>query len=333
MSIELFKHIYFRLPVVVRLLLTIFITMVLFGIVIHFIEPTEFPSIFDGIWWAFVTGATVGYGDYVPLSIPGRVVGILLILSGGGLLTFYITTISAATIKHEQDLSKGKVAFKGTNHVIFIGWNERTRHLLNMTLKQNNKVEIVLIDRTLSHLPYQQFPVHFIHGDPSEDTTLERARIDLAESVIITADITKKERQADVNTILTTVAIRGNNKNVRIIAEILSTAQVDNAIRAGADTTIGSNDFMSTLFYHELFNPKTTKPVETILELLLTQHFSHTRLPGEFENKPFMDIIHFFLKKNHLPFGIIREEEWNIKPSHNFIMKKGDIILTFSSWK
>src|SRR5690625_7001625 len=82
MSIELFKHIYFRLPIVLRLLITIFIIMIFFGAVIHLIEPEQFPSIFDGIWWAFVTGATVGYGDYVPLTVLGKTTGILLILSG-----------------------------------------------------------------------------------------------------------------------------------------------------------------------------------------------------------------------------------------------------------
>src|SRR5690625_7424402 len=97
MSIELFKHIYFRLPIVLRLLITIFIIMIFFGAVIHLIEPEQFPSIFDGIWWAFVTGATVGYGDYVPLAVLGKRTGILLIVSGGGLLTLYTTTLSSPT--------------------------------------------------------------------------------------------------------------------------------------------------------------------------------------------------------------------------------------------
>ncbi len=88
MNLEVFKHIYFRMPTAVRLLLSIFVLMFLFGLVIHLVEPNQFPSIFDGVWWAFITGATVGYGDYVPLTIPGRIIGILLLLSGGGMLTF-----------------------------------------------------------------------------------------------------------------------------------------------------------------------------------------------------------------------------------------------------
>jgi voltage-gated potassium channel len=39
----------------------------------------------EAIWWAFVTIATVGYGDYVPVTTPGRITGILLMLVGVGI--------------------------------------------------------------------------------------------------------------------------------------------------------------------------------------------------------------------------------------------------------
>src|SRR5699024_7050189 len=179
-----------------------------------------------------------------------------LILSGGGMLTFYITTLAASTINHESDLSQGKVSFHGNNHIVIIGWNERTRQLIDMIAKKDIKQEIVMIDRTLNKLPYRHIPVHFIHGDPSEDAVLVQANIDKANSDLISSDIIENERKADIDTILTTIAVRGNNQDIPINAEILTISQVENAIRAGADTVISSNDFMSTLFYHELFHKK-----------------------------------------------------------------------------
>lgn len=38
----------------------------------------EGKDIFSGIWWAVVTGFTVGYGDIAPASAGGRIVGALL---------------------------------------------------------------------------------------------------------------------------------------------------------------------------------------------------------------------------------------------------------------
>src|SRR5699024_11012949 len=171
---------------------------------------------------------------------------------------------SSSTIQHEQQLSTGKVAFKGNNHSIFIGWNERTKQLVNMTLKKDKQREIVVIDNSISSLPYKKIPVHFIHGDPSEDYTLKQANIKHANNIIISADIQKSEQQADNLTILTIVAVRGNNHNIRVVSEILSHTQIDNAMRAGANTILRTNDFMSILFYHELFHQSQSTPFEDI---------------------------------------------------------------------
>src|SRR5690625_3859921 len=153
MFLQKWLSFYFHLPIFLRLLSSVLVLMLLFGFIIHTLEPVHFPTIFDGIWWAFVTGSTVGYGDYVPLSTIGKIVGIMLILAGGGLVTFYMATISLGTVKHEQDLSSGKVAFKGINHLIIVGWNERTKALVSTLQKSYANKDIVVIDKTLQNIP------------------------------------------------------------------------------------------------------------------------------------------------------------------------------------
>lgn len=66
------------------------------GIAIHYIEGL---SIMDSLWWAFVTAATVGYGDLSPSTNAGRIVAVLLMITGIGLIGSLTSTITSALLK------------------------------------------------------------------------------------------------------------------------------------------------------------------------------------------------------------------------------------------
>jgi voltage-gated potassium channel len=68
--------------------------MVLSGIIISRIDPS-IGTIWDGMWWAWVTMATVGYGDVVPHNAAGRLFGSLLILFGVVLLSMLTANLAA----------------------------------------------------------------------------------------------------------------------------------------------------------------------------------------------------------------------------------------------
>lgn len=71
-----------------------FVTMLLSGVIVSRIDPS-IGTIWDGMWWAWVTMATVGYGDVVPHSAAGRLFGSLLILFGVVLLSLLTANLAA----------------------------------------------------------------------------------------------------------------------------------------------------------------------------------------------------------------------------------------------
>ena len=64
------------------------------GVLIAGIDPT-IETIWQGIWWAWVTVATVGYGDVVPQSTAGKVFGAVVILFGLGFFSLLTASFSA----------------------------------------------------------------------------------------------------------------------------------------------------------------------------------------------------------------------------------------------
>ena len=48
-------------------------------------QPDEFGSIPRALWWATVTLTTVGYGDVVPTTVMGRILGIFIVITGIGI--------------------------------------------------------------------------------------------------------------------------------------------------------------------------------------------------------------------------------------------------------
>lgn len=84
-------------------LLTAFLILIISGLVISELEP-EIHSLSDGVWWAWVTVSTVGYGDITPKTGPGRLFGGVLILIGMGLFSIITANFAAIFIKQSQKL-------------------------------------------------------------------------------------------------------------------------------------------------------------------------------------------------------------------------------------
>lgn len=75
-------------------LIVAFVAMVLSGIIMSRIDPSVGDA-WDGMWWAWVTMATVGYGDVVPHTGAGRLFASLVVLFGVVLISLLTANLAA----------------------------------------------------------------------------------------------------------------------------------------------------------------------------------------------------------------------------------------------
>jgi voltage-gated potassium channel len=68
---------------------------VLTGLIAHLIDRTDFPTFGIGVWWSIVTLGTVGYGDVVPHTTWGRVLGSVVIVFGVTFISFLVAIVTS----------------------------------------------------------------------------------------------------------------------------------------------------------------------------------------------------------------------------------------------
>ena len=81
-------------------LLCVFL-MLLGGLGFWILEPHT-PTFADGMWLAFTTAATVGYGDIVPSTHASRAFAIVVVFFGLSVLSVVTATVAAFFIEVEE---------------------------------------------------------------------------------------------------------------------------------------------------------------------------------------------------------------------------------------
>jgi voltage-gated potassium channel len=63
----------------------------------------------DALWWAIVTVTTVGYGDRFPVSLGGRMVAVVLMLVGIGLIGVLTATVASFFMQEHTQANKDQI--------------------------------------------------------------------------------------------------------------------------------------------------------------------------------------------------------------------------------
>jgi voltage-gated potassium channel len=83
------------------LLLLALTVLALCGVGFWWLEPTA-HTLDDGLWLAFTTAATVGYGDLVPTTAASRIFSVFVVLLGYAVLSLVTAAIAAMWVETEE---------------------------------------------------------------------------------------------------------------------------------------------------------------------------------------------------------------------------------------
>jgi voltage-gated potassium channel len=91
-----------------NLALMTLLTVGLGGVLFSLVEPHVDTA--DGIYWAVVTVTTVGYGDIVPTTTPGKVLAVYVMLTGVGFLAILTGAIAERFVARMRERGEAGAA-------------------------------------------------------------------------------------------------------------------------------------------------------------------------------------------------------------------------------
>ncbi len=223
----------------------------------------EVGTLTDGIWWSLVTITTVGFGDISPITLLGRIIGAVLMVSGMFTLAMFAGIVGSSLVSGMLSIREEQFRMSDyVKHVVVCGHDESTHLLLGAMARELDltQTRVVIFD---SHERPRDLPPEFlwVQGDPTKESELDKVRLTHAAAVIVTGERDTSPQAADAKTILTTFTIRSylelKKKQIRyrrtplyVVAEILDSENVNHARTAGADEVIETRKIGYSMIAH-----------------------------------------------------------------------------------
>jgi voltage-gated potassium channel len=254
----------------------------------YFEENRPFP---DALWWAIVTLTTVGFGDISPTSPGGRLIGVVLMFFGIGVLGMFTATIAGVFVEKRLRKERGMGSYDLDGHIILCGWNDRTREILK-DLRADSRAAgapIVLV-ADIDAKPVVDEQLYFVRGELTEEQ-LKRAGIEKAATVVLVGDRSLEQGARDAKAVLSVLTVESLNPDAYSIVELVSEENVRHCERAGADEIIVGAEFSSRV----ISTATLDHGISTVLRELLSAQVGHDLItvpvPVGLAGRPFFDVF------------------------------------------
>ncbi|HUU40197.1 MAG TPA: ion channel [Desulfatiglandales bacterium] len=273
----------------------------------------------DTLWWALVTITTVGYGDVVPHSTLGRLIGIVIMFSGVVLVSLFTATIASVFVERKIKEGEGLESIKEKNHIVICGWNNNGEKVIEGILirDKNGIYPIVLINELdkdeIESIQYKHKDrgIHFVRGSFVKEDVLARANIFKAKAAIILSDIsshTHSLEKSDERTIFGAMAIKSMAPKVRICAELVNQENKEYLLRANVDDIIIRGESHGSLLAGASIAPGFLSMVKTLVNNEDENKLWDIDIPSRYTGKPCKELSQYFKERwQGLLIALLRE--------------------------
>ncbi|MCL5674365.1 MAG: ion channel [Candidatus Omnitrophica bacterium] len=302
---------------IIRIFSVLIVILLIFAFLFSHYEKISF---FKAFYWAVATASTVGYGDVVPHNTAGRIIAILLMFFGIGILSIFLATFSSIMfdVKIKRLLGTMENYFI-KEHIVILGYSDIIAASLDKILKESHNVILLA---ALEKNPSEEKNFIFIRGNIIDDKDILKTKLQQAELCIISDN-------DDSKTLMSAIAARTLSRDLYIIAYVHKKETARALKEIGINEVFTMGNFSKNLLVKSI----KIKGVSAFFTQLMDEESRNSLVEKDvFDNligKKFYEAL-LFLKQTagEIIVGIKRNDKTIINPDgESFIIEKNDKLL------
>lgn len=228
-------------------------------------EGSNINNLPDAFWYTIVTLTTVGYGDYYPVSLFGRIVGLVFIIGSVSVIGYLI---GQATNQYSAYLEKKRLGLLGTNfehHIIVIGWDKFGKQVVDEVVGSGKQVAIIVNDKAtvdLIHEAYSNQEVFVLYTDFSNMDAFSKANIEQAATVFINFP-------DDTEVLIYLLNLKKRYPDLNYVVSLSNPSLKETFAAAGVRYVVSKTEIASRLVASYTFEPDVALVAESIMTTAL----------------------------------------------------------------
>lgn len=278
-------------------------------------ESIQITSLEKGLWWSIVTMTTVGYGDLVPKTTPGRVIGFLAMLSGMALTSLVTAAFSALLVAQQLQAASGLEAITDSDHTIIAGWNDRAEAVIAGLIASTagGKPNIVLVNlldaEKLAELKYKyrRINLRFVRGDATSEQAMERAGAGKAANCIVMADTQQAPGAEDLRSTVVVLTVDKMNPDIKITAELMLQENEQDIRRVGVDDIVLAGQDAGFFMSAGALSPGLGNAAREMLKASGDAEIRRIEFPRNLRGLTYEEVFNIYRGQNVLLMGVISE--------------------------
>lgn len=276
----------------------------------------------DAFYMCVITVASVGFMEVHPLSNPGRLFTIFLILSNFAALGYVVSTVTTYVMdgdffKNFKKYKMQQVIDSLNGHVIICGYGRNGSEAAQRILRAGFQVVVIENSATTEHHP--EVPL-FLHADARVDDVLLQAGITRAAALICTLP-------DDAENVFIVLTARALNPSINIISRASKDTSQMKLKTAGANNVIMPDKIGGSHMASLLISPDVKEFLD-VMSSENTSAFSITELPVN-KRATLADVAPALTGATVL--GLKRNAGYELNPQASSLIEPGNKLIAMGS--